>query len=56
MKADTIVVEETEEQAVRAIAMALEYLRREADAVGMPEVSKLIGEASRISGDFSPPS
>ncbi len=45
MKAESSTVEETVEQAVDAISSALDFLRCESDAIGMLDVSELIGQA-----------
>lgn len=44
-KADVTAMEETPEQAAQGISTALAFLRREADAIGMHDVGKIIGQA-----------
>lgn len=46
MESNTHFVEETPERAAESISAALEFLRAEADAVGLSEVSDLIQQAS----------
>lgn len=53
-KAGVILVEETREQAARAISCALDFLRHEADAIGMADVSELIGRASERANEYWP--
>ncbi len=53
MEPNTLGVEETPEQAVEAISDALDFLRGEADAVGLSEVSDLLRRASAISREHS---
>lgn len=45
MKTGTVPGEETPEQAARAISAALDFLQVEANAIGMIDVSELIGRA-----------
>lgn len=45
MKSETMPGEETPEQAARAISAALDFLQVEANAMGMRDVSELIGRA-----------
>ena len=42
---EAILLKETPEQAARAISTALDFLRLEADAIGLLDVSDLIGRA-----------
>jgi hypothetical protein len=42
---EAILMKETPEQAARAISTALDFLRLEADAIGLLDVSDLIGRA-----------
>lgn len=44
--AGRFLVRETREQAARSISSALDFLRNEADAIGMIDVGELIGRAS----------
>lgn len=46
--------EETVEQAAAAISCALDFLRRESDAAGMPDVSDLIGQARAMASNKGP--
>lgn len=45
IKTESLILEETPEQAAQAISDALEFLRREAEAIGMCDVGELIGRA-----------
>ncbi len=49
-----IIIRETREQAARAISCALEFLRHEADAIGMIEVGELIARASEKADEYVP--
>jgi hypothetical protein len=51
---DIIIVEETREQAARSISSALEFLRHEAAAIGMLDVSELIRRASDKANEYWP--
>lgn len=42
---EIIILQETPEQAAHSISTALDFLRLEADAIGMLDVSDLIGRA-----------
>lgn len=49
-----IIIRETREQAARAISHALEFLRHEADAIGMVDVGELIARASERANEYVP--
>lgn len=49
-----IIIRETREQAARAISCALEFLRHEADAIGMVDVGELIARASEKANEYAP--
>jgi hypothetical protein len=47
-------MDETPEEAARAISLALDYLQMEADAIGMLDVSELIGRARAKANEYDP--
>ena len=49
-----ITIRETREQAAHAISSALDFLRNEADAIGMADVGELIGRASEKANRYWP--
>lgn len=53
-EAGMLIVRETREQAARSISCALDFLRHEADAVGMADVGELIGRASEKANGYWP--
>lgn len=53
-EADATMLRETPEEAARAIASALEFLRNEAAAIGMRDVDILIGLARARVRDYCP--
>ncbi len=55
MEAKTIVDEETPERAAESISAALDFLRGEAEAAGLSEVSDLIQQASTKARERSSP-
>jgi hypothetical protein len=52
---DALILRETPEEAARAIASALEFLREEAAAIGMRDVDILLGLARARTHDYFPP-
>jgi hypothetical protein len=47
-----LIMDETPEQAARSISAALEFLRLEADSIGMLDVSELLNCARLKANDF----
>ena len=47
-----LIMDETPEQAARSISAALEFLRLEADSIGMRDVSELLEWAQARADDF----
>lgn len=55
MKAKTVTVEETPAQAAESISVALDFLKGEAEAVGLTEVGELIQQASARAREHGTP-
>jgi hypothetical protein len=55
IETENLILEETPEQAAHAISLALNYLRLEARAIGMLDVSELIGRACAKANEYRPP-
>ncbi|HET6630068.1 MAG TPA: hypothetical protein VFG91_09860 [Woeseiaceae bacterium] len=53
-EAGPFVVRETREQAARSISSALDFLRNEADAIGMIDVGELIDRARERANEYWP--
>jgi hypothetical protein len=47
-----LIMDETPEQAARSISAALEFLRLEADSIGMLDVSELLNSARLKANEF----
>jgi hypothetical protein len=54
IETENFILEETPEQAAHSISLALDYLRLEAAAIGMLDVSELIGQARAKANEYRP--
>lgn len=50
-----LILDDTPEEAARSISKALEFLKLEADSIGMLEVSKLLEHARAKANEFEVP-